>query len=117
MRYQDWDVLLFPSGSEAHTPFKEFRTACYVEAAPNSNTQTPLLSTFVPSLPRGVAFQVSIHSWVPTRPMIGALANGAKIDEAWEARVVVDGKLETVHYLPCQTVWPQIICMSLDQCY
>jgi len=28
MRFQDWDVLLFPNGSQ--TPFKEFKTACYV---------------------------------------------------------------------------------------
>jgi len=27
MRFQDWDVLLFPADSQ--TPFKEFKTACY----------------------------------------------------------------------------------------
>lgn len=28
MRYQDWDVLLFPEGSKA--PLQEFRTGCFV---------------------------------------------------------------------------------------
>ena len=27
MRYQDWDVLLFPEA--CHVPFKEFKTTCY----------------------------------------------------------------------------------------
>jgi hypothetical protein len=27
MRYQDWDILLYPKGCDV--PFKEFKTACY----------------------------------------------------------------------------------------
>lgn len=27
MRYQDWDILLYPKGCEV--PFKEFKTTCY----------------------------------------------------------------------------------------
>lgn len=33
MRYQDWDVLLYPKQSDV--PFKEFKTVCY--AAQDSN--------------------------------------------------------------------------------
>ena len=28
MRYEDWDILLFPAGSRV--PFKEFKTVCHV---------------------------------------------------------------------------------------
>ena len=28
MRYEDWDVLLFPQGSKV--PMKEFKTSCHV---------------------------------------------------------------------------------------
>ena len=28
MRYDDWDVILFPK--ESHVPIQEFKTACYV---------------------------------------------------------------------------------------
>jgi hypothetical protein len=28
MRYDDWDVILFPKDS--HVPIQEFKTACYV---------------------------------------------------------------------------------------
>jgi len=28
MRYDDWDVILFPRDS--HVPIQEFKTACYV---------------------------------------------------------------------------------------
>lgn len=27
MRYQDWDILLYPKGCDV--PFKEFKTTCY----------------------------------------------------------------------------------------
>jgi len=33
MRFQDWDVLLFPQGS--HVPLREFRTACYAQQDPD----------------------------------------------------------------------------------
>ncbi|KAK4095846.1 hypothetical protein N658DRAFT_570151 [Parathielavia hyrcaniae] len=30
MRYDDWDVILFPTGRDAKIPFKEFKVACHV---------------------------------------------------------------------------------------
>lgn len=32
MRYQDWDVILFPESS--NIPFQEFRTACFCAQDP-----------------------------------------------------------------------------------
>ncbi|KAK0274293.1 hypothetical protein LTR91_020166 [Friedmanniomyces endolithicus] len=39
MRFQDWDVLLFPQGS--HVPLREFRTACYAQQDPDHHHQHP----------------------------------------------------------------------------
>ena len=39
MRYQDWDVLLFPRGSRA--PLQEFRTGCFVIPDPGRSHFSP----------------------------------------------------------------------------
>ncbi|KAK5171175.1 uncharacterized protein LTR77_004319 [Saxophila tyrrhenica] len=113
MRYQDWDVLLFPSGDEAHIPVKEFRTACYTEPTEHSPNQTPLLTTFVPSLPVGAPFQISVHSWVRTGPTLGVLPDGTRLEEMWQVKVVVDGELVGIKLFGCAESWPQIIS-SID---
>ncbi|KAK2024579.1 hypothetical protein LX32DRAFT_697054 [Colletotrichum zoysiae] len=65
MRYENWDVLLFP-GSD-HVPLKEFRTECHVvpdpESLPLSRHGVPTLNTFVPSLLYNSPFSISILSW------------------------------------------------------
>ncbi|KAK2053018.1 hypothetical protein LY76DRAFT_525521, partial [Colletotrichum caudatum] len=65
IRYENWDVLLFP-GSD-HVPLKEFRTECHVvpdpESLPLSRFGVPTLNTFVPSLPFNSPFSISILSW------------------------------------------------------
>lgn len=112
MRYQDWDVLLFPSGDEAQIPVKEFRTQCYIELpADGSPNQIPLLTSFVPSLPAGAPFQISVHSWVRTGPMLTAFADGTKPEEMWQVRVVVDGEVMGVKMFEVGSVWPQIVGM------
>ena len=44
MRYQDWDILLYPKDCEV--PFKEFKTTCYAvqegDAASGNGTSTSL---------------------------------------------------------------------------
>lgn len=54
---------------------------------------TPLLTSFVPSLARGVPFQISIHSW--TKPKLFSEATTAVDDFAskgvWQVRVLIDG--------------------------
>lgn len=114
MRYQDWDVLLFPAGEEAaHVPVKEFRTQCYVEqydhGPQHGIVATPLLTTFVPSLPRNAPFQVSIHSWAKTGPIHGVVS--AK--EAWQVRVVIDGACVATENFAIDVNWPQILSLSL----
>ena len=115
MRYLDWDVLLFPAEEQgAHVPLKEFRTACYSEQYENSQYATPLLTTFVPSLPKGKPFQISLHSWSETGPILTASsvrANATKPRELWQVRVVIDGVCVCTENFPIVANWPQIICM------
>ncbi|KAK0285928.1 hypothetical protein LTS00_010719 [Friedmanniomyces endolithicus] len=106
MRFQDWDVLLFPSGS--HVPLREFRIACYAQQDPDhpvhpratttttsstnstNNTTTtttttaaaattPLLTAFVPSLTAGAGFQVSVHSWSTPTAIAGSGVGGGLV--------------------------------------
>lgn len=108
MRYQNWDVLLFPHGT--NVPLAEFRTNCvFVQAGetmgsdPNGRALTltarsrcPVVVTYVPSLEAGAAFTVSLHSWTPPKlaEKVVLEASGACVNfTAFRVRVVVDGAL------------------------
>ncbi|EXJ92566.1 hypothetical protein A1O3_01118 [Capronia epimyces CBS 606.96] len=107
MRYQNWDVLLFPGGSRV--PIQEFDTKCYgleqnfgvstarpaTETDRNtfeSMTVVPILTSFVASLERGATFRVSIHSWDKPRPS-NLLLDYKTPDEPvlFQSRVYIDG--------------------------
>ena len=38
MRYQNWDVLLFPLSEDSKTPLQEFGTSCTVNQDPGKNS-------------------------------------------------------------------------------
>lgn len=141
MRYQDWDVLLFPaalispasphstadggssndiapnSTTDPRIPVKEFRTTCHAEITANSPQAVPLLTCFVPSLPKGVPFQISVHSWVKTGPKLGfasAAENPQRVEEVWQVKVVVDGVLMGLESWGVEGGWPRVICEFLN---
>ncbi|KAL4762353.1 uncharacterized protein BDW70DRAFT_167155 [Aspergillus foveolatus] len=58
MRYENWDVLLFPAKSKV--PVQEFKTQCFVTRDRGT-------------LPADSPFRVSIHSWEP--PHVGVALN------------------------------------------
>lgn len=114
MRYLDWDVLIFPSsaaeGEEGgHSPCKEFKTQCQAEQKPAGTEPSPLMTSFIPSMPAGQKFQVSVHSWSATKGILLPGPDGHQPRELWEVRVVIDGKVATVASLPVDAPWPQII--------
>ncbi|OQV03902.1 hypothetical protein CLAIMM_08879 [Cladophialophora immunda] len=109
MRYQNWDVLLFPGDSR--TPIQEFNTTCYVlgqntglssEEGSVENSQgnfesmtlVPMLNSFIASLEGGAPFRISIHSWDKPMPS-HLLLNYKTPDETilFGARVYIDGVL------------------------
>jgi hypothetical protein len=47
MRYQDWDVILYPKGCQV--PFKEFKTTCYAVQAGNVGGSAGSNGVFAPS--------------------------------------------------------------------
>ncbi|TQW00929.1 nadh dehydrogenase -like protein [Cordyceps javanica] len=66
MRYEDWDILLFPR--DGKVPLKEFKVACHVVhdnelSHIHGSLGLPTVCCFVPSLPTGAPYKLSIHSW------------------------------------------------------
>jgi hypothetical protein len=47
MRYQDWDVILYPKGCQV--PFKELKTTCYAVQAGNGGGSAGSNGMFTPS--------------------------------------------------------------------
>lgn len=106
MRYEDWDVILFPVGRDSKIPFKEFKTTCH--AIPDAELAhihgtvgIPVMTCFVPSLPAGTPFQISLHSWrVPKISQFARSYSKHLEDLRFEARILLDGQLVsfvTVH--------------------
>ncbi|KAK2740474.1 hypothetical protein FQN57_006101 [Myotisia sp. PD_48] len=128
MRYEHWDVLLFPEGSRV--PIQEFKTNCFVardsespyiqaQALLNPNSflanngfpgQIPVLTTFVPSLPCNSPFRVSVHSWkrpTPTRVMESLMQPEDSV--VYEVRVFIDGICVSASFFNERAPGPHVI--------
>ncbi|KAH6657508.1 hypothetical protein BKA67DRAFT_655772 [Truncatella angustata] len=97
MRYEDWDVLLFPKDEQV--PMKEFKTQCHV-VHDNEFTFTlgshglPTMTCFMPALPTGNPFFISLHCWSMPKISQYTKSNFSKHENLvkLEARVFVDGR-------------------------
>jgi hypothetical protein len=99
MRYENWDVLIFPSGRESKVPTKEFKVACHV--VPDGEFShchgahgVPVMTCFMPSFQSGTPFHISIHCW--KTPEISQFTRTfSKHPELvkFEARILIDGRL------------------------
>ncbi|KAF1944678.1 hypothetical protein EJ02DRAFT_432261 [Clathrospora elynae] len=110
MRYDDWDVILFPKDS--HVPIQEYKTACYVSPE-EYGRQLPTLTSYISSLPPSTPFRISVHSW--------ATATAAKASALIESRrkpsqkvvylvqVIVDGSRVFRGFFDIASKWPQEI--------
>ncbi|GAB7366124.1 hypothetical protein MBLNU230_g7686t1 [Neophaeotheca triangularis] len=113
MRYQDWDILLFPSGD--HVPVQEFKTACYAvrdtfnNGAGGGGDLMPLLTSFIPSLPAGSPFAISVHSWSQQSPVPNNEIDLSALALEWQIKVTVDGYVVCKEHLPANTVWPKVV--------
>ncbi|OAT08021.1 hypothetical protein BDBG_04018 [Blastomyces gilchristii SLH14081] len=132
MRFENWDVLLFPDGSKV--PIQEFKTQCFVtrdsespymhiESLVTASSHplqpsyaqgiigyTPILTTFVPSMSRNSPFRISIHSWkkpAPTRMMESLMQPDDSV--MFEMRVFIDGIFIAGSLTNQRTGWPQVI--------
>lgn len=60
----------------------------------NSPSPLPTVTSFVPSLPAGAPFRVSVHSWHDPEPSAYTKSRTKLVDDImFEARVFVDGRL------------------------
>ncbi|KAI9825644.1 MAG: hypothetical protein M1832_000988 [Thelocarpon impressellum] len=127
MRYKNWDVLLFAEDSKV--PIQDFKAMCHVLQDPESAQlqagvtqnlpfpidhviplQLPTVVGFVASLPEGSPFRISIHSWEAPE-WTDATVNLLTVDDkvAYEARIIVDGRVLAYTLFSDQGPWPQVI--------
>ncbi|KAJ5621993.1 hypothetical protein N7528_005225 [Penicillium herquei] len=133
MRYENWDILLFPEGSKV--PVQEFKTQCYVTKDTESPYlqvpdilspqqyfrvqgnvgQVPVLTSFVPSMPKDSPFRVSIHSWEKPHPsrFIEKIMQPDDI-LVFEARVLIDGHPVAGGVFGQRFSWPYVIDIDRD---
>ncbi|KAF2174905.1 hypothetical protein K469DRAFT_680758 [Zopfia rhizophila CBS 207.26] len=107
MRYENWDIILFPRDS--HVPIQEFKTACYA-AQDEYGRQFSTLTCYIASLPTSTPFRISVHSWMKPKPttLIGS-QRMAHQKVVYNIRVVVDGTRVFHEYYEVAGKWPQEI--------
>ncbi|KAI1451706.1 hypothetical protein F4805DRAFT_75115 [Annulohypoxylon moriforme] len=118
MRFEDWDVLLFPRDSKV--PLKEFKTNCHVVhdnefAYSHGSYGLPTMTCFMPGLSPGTQFNISLHSW--KTPDISQFTRSySKHPELvkFEARVLIDGRLVASSSFNRIGPWPQLINHSFE---
>ncbi|OCL07452.1 hypothetical protein AOQ84DRAFT_377672, partial [Glonium stellatum] len=107
MRYEYWDIILFPA--EYHIPTQEFKTACYVDQD-QDGCKLPTVTCFVPSLSPSSPYRISVHSWTKPTPSLH-IESKRKPDQRviYTIRAVVDGFRIFHNYFERNTSWPQQI--------
>ncbi|EJT71311.1 hypothetical protein GGTG_10570 [Gaeumannomyces tritici R3-111a-1] len=128
MRYDDWDILVFPTqldaspddGQEAKVPVKEFKVACHVvpdmEASQRGlHSGLPIMACFIPSLPAGSPFHVSIHNW-RTPDISQYTKNYSKHWELakFEARIFIDGRVAASTTFGRTGTWPCLVANTFE---
>ncbi|KAK5991775.1 hypothetical protein PT974_07809 [Cladobotryum mycophilum] len=118
MRYEDWDILLFPR--DCKIPIKEFKVACHVVhdtefSHSHGSYGLPTVCCFVPSLPAGTPFQISIHSWsIPAVSQFTRLYSKYAENVKLEARISFDGRLVASTSLDRGGPWPHLVAHAFD---
>ncbi|KAK7924236.1 NADH dehydrogenase (ubiquinone)-like protein [Apiospora marii] len=118
MRYEDWDLLIFPQDSKV--PLQEFKTQCHVVHDPEFAFTSgayglPTLTCFVPGLTGGTPFNISLHNW--RKPEISQYTRSYSQHlelVKWEARVVIDGRLVASSSFDQGATWPQLLSRSFE---
>lgn len=84
--------LHFTDSPYLHNQVLDHPASFYHQAGQGGPGQIPVLTTFVPSLPRGNPFRVSVHTWdqpAPTRIMQSLMQPGDSV--MYEVRIFIDG--------------------------
>ncbi|KAL6706374.1 hypothetical protein ACN47E_005480 [Coniothyrium glycines] len=107
MRFELWDVILFPQDSPI--PTQEFKTTCYTPQDESLNW--PIVTSYITSHPPGTPFRISIHSWAPAEAVPFLLERRRKADRMmiWSIEVIVDGNHVFRGEYADSSKWPQEI--------
>ncbi|KAH7138509.1 hypothetical protein B0J11DRAFT_587874 [Dendryphion nanum] len=108
MRYENWDVIIFPRDS--HIPVQEFRTACY--ATQNEHGRpVHMLTCYITSLPPMTPFRISIHSWADHEKPTTLIESLRKASQrvVYAIQVFVDGVRVFHNFYELSSKWPQEI--------
>ncbi|KAF2737183.1 hypothetical protein EJ04DRAFT_574821 [Polyplosphaeria fusca] len=108
MRYENWDVILFPRDS--HIPLQEFRTACF-SSQDQYGRLAPTLTCFIASLPVTTPFRVSLHSWIAKAKPSALIESQRKAHHrvVYLFQIVVDGVQVFNDCFEPSGRWPQEI--------
>ncbi|KAF7870070.1 uncharacterized protein EAF02_009260 [Botrytis sinoallii] len=120
MRYQNWDVLMFPH-ELCKIPMQEFKTSCQVvqdhEVHYSQTTALilPMVTCFIPSLAAGEPFRISIHSWQNPEASryVQHISNRNAEYVMFEARVFVDGQIAGTKLFHRNGPWPTVLETSV----
>ncbi|KFA53751.1 hypothetical protein S40293_01699 [Stachybotrys chartarum IBT 40293] len=118
MRYEDWDILLFER--DCKIPLREFKVSCHVLpdtefSRSHGSYGVPTVCCFIPSLPIGAPFQVSIHSWsIPAISKFTQAYSRHTEDVTFEARLFIDGRLVASASLEQMGTWPHVISNTFE---
>ncbi|KAF2661884.1 hypothetical protein K491DRAFT_333864 [Lophiostoma macrostomum CBS 122681] len=106
MRYDSWDVILFPRDS--HIPIQEFKTACYV-SRDEYNRQLPTLNCYITSLPATTPFRISVHSWAAKARSSALIESQRRPNQrvVYIVQVIVDGTRVFHDFYELSSKWPQ----------
>ncbi|KAG4027348.1 hypothetical protein MFRU_031g00950 [Monilinia fructicola] len=121
MRYQNWDVLMFPN-ELCKIPLQEFKTSCQVVQDPeihhsqNTALLLPTVTCFIPSLAAGEPFRISIHSWQNPEASryIHQIDSRHAEHVMFEARVFVDGRIAGTKLFHRNGPWPTVLETSVE---
>ncbi|KZM19058.1 uncharacterized protein EKO05_0003732 [Ascochyta rabiei] len=92
MRYDNWDIILFPEDS--NIPIQEYRTACYF-SQDEDGRELPTLRTYIGSLRPDTPFRISVHHWgVPKpSPLIQEIQRRAGMRIIFTIQVVINDNI------------------------
>ncbi|KAG9248820.1 hypothetical protein BJ878DRAFT_264759 [Calycina marina] len=128
MRYENWDVLVFPQ-TQFKIPLQEFKTSCQVITDPESEELStgklllPTVTGFIPSLTAGAAFRVSIHSWqapiinpdlIDLRQLRSLETQDSHEAIMFEARLFIDGRLSGMCTFAEDAPFPLVMDLGVD---
>ncbi|KAI9705999.1 MAG: hypothetical protein M1836_005405 [Candelina mexicana] len=72
--------------------------------------QTPVVTSFVPNLPSGSPFKVSVYSWIPPHPSRMTESLSHENDQVlFEARIFIDGRCIAGRYFGSKDTFPQVM--------